>query len=195
VDPTRSTNSTVSWRRSASAGLALAAASAAALGSACGAKAGSARAAIASRSLHRCPTVVTPMSLRSSAVSAPALAPAAKPRCPRRSSRVGNRVAKATRVAEWGPSIHSLPQPYDAPGPVHRHGSSGSWLCENGSSSPKSAISRRKCSVFVCPALLHRNSFSDRSAGCVFTRPGSRNEPAVAGAREASRSRRRRVRA
>ena len=38
-------------------------------GTACGAEAGSARAAIASRSLRRCPTVVTPMSLRSSAVS------------------------------------------------------------------------------------------------------------------------------
>ena len=38
-------------------------------GPACRVKAGSARAAIASRSLRRCPTMVTPMSLRSSAVS------------------------------------------------------------------------------------------------------------------------------
>ena len=42
------------------------------------------------------------------------------------------------------------------------------------SSSPKSAISRRKYSVSVCPALLREIHSSDRFAGCVFTRPGSR---------------------
>jgi len=69
VEPTRSTNITVSCRRSPSASRAVGGASTGALGPVFGVKAGAASAAIASRSLRRCPTMLTPMSLRSSTVS------------------------------------------------------------------------------------------------------------------------------
>ena len=74
VEPTRSTNITVSCRRSAWAAAAATAGLGAGAMSAVAARGGGAsapvrRASMASSSLRRWPTTVTPMSLRSSAVS------------------------------------------------------------------------------------------------------------------------------
>jgi hypothetical protein len=64
VEPTRSQNITVSWRRSASSGRA-----AAAIGSVAAGTLPWSSPAMASRSLRRCPIEVMPSAVRSSAVS------------------------------------------------------------------------------------------------------------------------------